>query len=142
MVPPWPRHHRDRRRWPELMPLWRSRAQMQRRMFVWFGVSILVTGFVVSVVINTVERLRGGTGSTEWHGVQQLISAQAGRVWNNPADRDAWASDLSHHLGWGVRLEDTTGKELAQFGNAEGRWVESVPVLENGRPVGQVRIQA
>ena len=142
MVPPWPRHHRDRRRWPELMPLWRSRAQMQRRMFVWFGVSILVTGFVVSVVINTVERLRGGTGSTEWHGVQQLISAQAGRVWNNPADRDAWASDLSHHLGWGVRLEDTTGKELAQFGNAERRWVESVPVLENGRPVGQVRIQA
>ena len=142
MVPPWPRHPHDRRRWPELMPLWRSRARMQRRMFVWFGVSILVTGFVVSLVINTVERVRGGTGRTEWHGVEQLLSAQAARVWSNPPERDAWASDLSNHLGWGVSLEDSDGRVLAHFGPTGGRWTETVPVLQEGHPVGRVKIQA
>jgi two-component system, OmpR family, sensor kinase len=124
------------------MPLWRSRARMQRRMFVWFGVSILVTGFVVSLVINTVERVRGGTGRTEWHGVEQLLSAQASRVWSNPTERDAWAADLSHHLGWGVSIEDNDGQVLARFGSTGGRWTETVPVTQEGRSVGRVKIQA
>ena len=56
MVPPChPWHHRSR--WPDLVR-WRNRARMQRRLFVWFGVSIVVTAFVVMAVTGVVDKIR------------------------------------------------------------------------------------
>src|SRR4029450_5389365 len=82
VVPPChPWHHRSR--WPDLVR-WRSRARMQRRLFVWFGVSILVTAFVVVAVTSLVDRFRGPSGRAQWDNVQALIGAQASRVWDDP----------------------------------------------------------
>ena len=139
MVPPChPWHHRSR--WPDLVR-WRSRARMQRRLFVWFGVSILVTAFVVSAVTAVVERLRGPSPRAQWDNVQALIGAQASRVWADPRERNAWASELSQQLGWAVQLEDPTGKEIGRFGPPALRWMASSPVVRDGVPVGTVRVQ-
>jgi signal transduction histidine kinase len=114
---------------------------MQRRLFVWFGVSILVTAFVVSAVTAGVERMRGPSARAQWDNVQGLIGAQAARVWDDPRQRDAWASELSDHLGWAVELDDAQGKELARFGPRTRRWMTSAPVVEHGVNVGTVRVQ-
>ena len=53
MVPPChPAHHRSR--WTDLAR-WRNRAKMQRRLFVWFGVSIVVTALVVMAVTSVLD---------------------------------------------------------------------------------------
>ena len=82
---------------------WRNRARLQRRLFVWFGISILVTAFVVSAVTSVVDRVRGPTARAQWDNVQSLIGAQAARVWNDPRAREVWASELAQQLGWAVR---------------------------------------
>ena len=138
MVPPChPWHHRSR--WPDLAR-WRSRARMQRRLFVWFGVSILVTAFVVSAVTTVVDRFRGPSGRAQWNNVQALIGVQASRVWDDPRHRDAWASEIAGQLGWSVKLEDATGKETARFGPATMHWAASAPVVRDGVQVGMVRV--
>ena len=139
MVPPChPAHHRSR--WPDLVR-WRNRARMQRRLFVWFGVSILVTAFVVSAVTAVVDRVRGPSARAQWDNVQSLIGAQAARVWTDPRERDAWASELAQQLGWAIRLDDVSGNELARFGPSSMRWSASAPVLRDGVKVGTVRVQ-
>ncbi|MGZ5958733.1 MAG: HAMP domain-containing sensor histidine kinase [Myxococcaceae bacterium] len=139
MVPPC--HPRHRRGWGGQFVHWRSRARLQRRLFVWFGISILVTAFVVSAVTSGMERLRPAGGRAQWEGVQALIGAQAARVWNDAPARDAWASELAQQLGWAVELEDARGQVLGHFGPPTQRWVGRAPVLEHGSPVGTVRVQ-
>ncbi|HUM12003.1 MAG TPA: HAMP domain-containing sensor histidine kinase [Myxococcaceae bacterium] len=138
MVPPC--HPEHRRGWPRRFQ-WRSRAKLQRRLFVWFGISILVTALVVSAVTAGVERLRGPSPRAQWENVQALIGAQAARVWADPRERDAWASELSQQLGWAVQLEDARGKELGRFGPSARRWSASAPVVQGGATVGVVRVQ-
>jgi signal transduction histidine kinase len=139
MVPPC--HPRHRRGWGGQFVHWRSRARLQRRLFVWFGISILVTAFVVSAVTSGMERLRPSEARAQWEGVQALIGAQAARVWNDPPARDAWASELAQQLGWAVQLEDPRGQVLAHFGPSTQRWAGRAAVLDHGSPVGTVRVQ-
>jgi len=138
VVPPF--HPRHRRRWPELGQ-WRGRAKLQRKLFVWFGVSIVVTGLVVSGVIGMMERIHGSDPSTQVRGAQALVSAQAARVWSDPAARDAWASDFSRYLGFSMQLEDAQGRVLGHYGPDVKRWAGSARVEQDGRLVGWVRVQ-
>ncbi len=138
MVPPChPWHHRSR--WPDLVR-WRNRARMQRRLFVWFGVSILVTAFVVLAVTTVVDRFRGPSARAQWNNVQALIGVQASRVWDDPRHRDAWASEIAGQLGWSVRLDVALGKEFARFGPPTIHWAASAPVFRDGVQVGTVRV--
>jgi len=138
VVPPChPWHHRSR--WPDLVR-WRSRARMQRRLFVWFGISILVTAFVVVAVTSLVDRFRGPSGHAQWDNVQALIGAQASRVWDDPRHRDAWASEIGERLGWSIRLDDASGKEIARFGPPTIHWAANAPVIRDGVQVGTVRV--
>ena len=138
MVPPChPWHHRSR--WPDLVR-WRNRARMQRRLFVWFGVSILVTAFVVLAVTSVVDRFRGPSARAQWNNVQALIGVQASRVWDDPRHRDTWASEIAQQLGWSVRLDDAMGKEIARFGPPTIHWAASAPVLRDGVQVGTVHV--
>jgi len=132
---PW-----HQRRWHDFT-LWRKRARMQRRLFVWFGVAILATAFVVTAVTAGVEHLRGPSTRAQWDSVQALMGEQAARVWSSPPDRDAWASAIASHLGWSVQLEDAQGHPLARFGPPALRWMENVPVIQNGARLGMVRVQ-
>ncbi|HEY1905180.1 MAG TPA: HAMP domain-containing sensor histidine kinase [Myxococcaceae bacterium] len=137
MVPPChPWHHRSR--WPDLVK-WRNRARMQRRLFVWFGVSIVVTALVVMAVTSVLDRFRGTTRA-QWDNVQALIGAQAAHVWDSPPQREAWASEIAERLGWSIALEDASGKQIGRFGPPTVHWAASAPVLREGVQVGTVRV--
>ncbi|HSP20405.1 MAG TPA: HAMP domain-containing sensor histidine kinase [Myxococcaceae bacterium] len=139
MVPPC--HPRHRRNWGGQIVHWRSRARLQRRLFVWFGISIVVTAIVVSAVISGVERLRGPEAHAQWEGLQTLIGVQAARVWNDAPAREAWASELAQQLGWAVELQDARGQVIGHYGPPVQRWMANAPVLERGSAVGTVRVQ-
>ena len=82
MVPPCHPWHR-RGRWPDLVR-WRNRAKLQRRLFVWFGISILCTALVVSAVTAGMEQMRGQSARAQWENVRGLLGAQAALVWDDP----------------------------------------------------------
>ena len=137
MVPPChPWHHRSR--WPDLVR-WRNRARMQRRLFVWFGVSIVVTALVVMAVTTLLDQFRG-TSRAQRDNVQALIGAQAGHVWDSPGQRNAWASEIAERLGWSIELDDAGGKQIGRFGPPTVHWAASAPVLRDGVQVGTVRV--
>jgi len=138
VVPPChPYHHRSR--WPDLAR-WRNRARMQRRLFAWFGVSIVVTALVVMAVTSVVDRFRGLSTREQWDNVQALIGAQASHVWDDPRQRDAWASEIAGRLGWSIELDDASGKQISRFGPSTIHWAASAPVVRGGVKVGTVRV--
>jgi two-component system OmpR family sensor kinase len=113
--------------------------RLQRRLFLWFGASIFVTGLVVSIVLSMLGRIEG-TGRSRVQGGVELLSWQAGQVWSNPGARLAWAQHLSQALGWTVKLEDENEHTLASFGPPLLQTHLLAPVHVDGALVGFVRV--
>jgi signal transduction histidine kinase len=113
---------------------------MQRRLFVWFGISIVVTALVVMAVTSVLDRFRGTSAGAQWGNVQGLIGAQATHVWDNASQRDAWASEIAERLGWSIELDDAGGNRIGRFGPPTGHWAATAPVYRDGAQVGTVRV--
>jgi two-component system, OmpR family, sensor kinase len=64
------------------------RAKLHRRLFVWFGVSILAAGFAAAAAM-----FLAGPRSSAWRqmfsGAQSFAGAELGAVWDRPVERDA-----------------------------------------------------
>jgi signal transduction histidine kinase len=115
--------------------------RLQRRLFLWFGASIFVTGVVVSLVFAGLGRLDGGPRN-RWQGGTELLSWQAAQVWTRPDERTAWAAHLAQGLGWSVQLEDAEHGALGRFGPPLHRTQLLAPVHAGTTLVGWVRVDA
>jgi two-component system, OmpR family, sensor kinase len=125
--PPWGewrdwRQFRDWHRWrhwPQagLNPIGHYvRARLHRRLFVWFGATILFTSVVVAVVAIAMSGWYGPSWRAEVQRVEQLVGDQFARSWSNPSERDALAKMISDDLEIDVRLEDVDGNLVSSFG--------------------------
>jgi two-component system, OmpR family, sensor kinase len=113
--------------------------QLQRRLFLWFGASIFVTGLVVSLAFALLGRLEG-TGRSRWQGGPELVSWQAAQVWKSPDARAAWAEHLAQGLGWSLELEDANHRSLASYGPPLLHTHLLAPVRMQDGLVGYVRV--
>jgi two-component system OmpR family sensor kinase len=134
------RHHRggngSRRQWRYMNPLSRYlRKRMHRRIFFWFGASILLT-MVASVGVM------GAFGSNSWRhtmdDVEGLAADRFERVWDDPAARAELASALSSRLELDLAVRDAASGEVQQYG-ALCRHVEyRIHVTRGGQALGTV----
>ncbi len=115
--------------------------RLQRRLFLWFGASIFITGVVVAVALSGLGHLEG-PGRTRLRGAVELLSWQAAQVWTSPGGRAAWAAHLAEGLGWAVQLEDSMHQRLERYGPPPARTDLLAPVEVGGALVGYVRIDA
>ncbi len=117
------------------------RASLRRRLFVWFGLSILTTGLVVSAVMSLlVVGTSGSTWRQEAERVRTFASHRFAEVWEEPARREALARGMAEDLLLEVELRDASGALLLRTGT-ECRSVDySVPVERGGTLLGQVRV--
>jgi two-component system, OmpR family, sensor kinase len=137
-----PRHfHHRHLEGPSPWHRWRARMRLQRRLFLWFGASIFVTGLVVSLVFAVLGKLEG-SGPPRWQGATELLSWQAAQVWDRPVDRAAWAAHLAEGLGWSVQLEDAEHHPVGAAGPPPRRTQLLAPVTVGGSLAGWVRIDA
>lgn len=113
--------------------------QLQRRLFLWFGASIFVTGVVVSLAFAALGRFEG-TGRARWQGGAELVSWQASQVWDNPEAQAAWAKHLADGLGWTLQLEDASHHRFASYGPPLRHTHLLAPVHVDGGLVGYVRV--
>lgn len=116
------------------------RARLQRRIFVWFGATILVTVGLVFGVMHLVE----GTGSSTWRQevarIQALTSRQFARVWDDPIQRDELAREVAEDLDVGVELVGRGGERLSAHGAPCGPRAFRIPVRRRGEEVGAVAV--
>ena len=110
-------------------------AKLHRRIFIWFGFSILVTGLVVATVMNLV-------GGSSWRqNMEQLRTFASNRfaeVWDAPQQRDLLVQGIARDLSVDLELHDATGALIRREGAACDTPDYSIPVLRSGVLLGTV----
>ncbi len=112
------------------------RARLHRRLFLWFGLSILATGAVVATVMSLVG---GSAWKQETERVRTFAAHRFEEVWDEPARRDALVRSIVTDLEVGVAVHDASGALLARGGEPCRKMELSVPVERNGVQLGVVR---
>jgi signal transduction histidine kinase len=109
------------------------RGRLHWRIFVWFGVSILLTGVVAIGVFSLLA-------FPAWHAEVErgrgFAAERFAAVWDRPAERAELARSLSAELGMGVLLEDEHHATLSSYGPRCRHGPSTVPVRRADRVVG------
>ncbi len=103
------RRHRHRRNNP-LMGYFRRR--LRRRLFAWFGVAILVTGFLSGAA----AWMWSGAAQDHEASFTQFATHRFESVWEDDEARKTLAQTLASDLGLGIRVVDTAGAPLEGYG--------------------------
>ncbi len=117
------------------------RARLHRRMFLWFGATILFTGMAVAFVMGA-----AGGGATGWKREAARAHNLAGDVfasaWDSPQQRDALARTVSQDLDATVILESASGAALASYGGPCGGKPMTLPITRGDQILGRVSLCA
>lgn len=113
------------------------RWRLQRRIFVWFGAAILLTG----AIVGTVVMLTGAPGwRRDYAAMQSFAGQRFERVWDDPPAREELARSMHQTLHADVAVEDASGNNIGGHGRCIGRHRIEVPVERNGQRIGTVGI--
>ena len=115
------------------------RARLHRRIFVWFGASIVMTGATVWVVLSLFSP-EASQAREHWEDFHTFVGERFARVWETPAERDELASSIADGLRMGVVLRDDHGERLREFGPACDRVQFDTDVHLAGNVVGRVEL--
>ena len=118
------------------------RARLQRRLFAWFGATILFTGLAVMLVQRSTEHGEPGIVG-ELQRASAVVGHRFERVWDSPSERAELAESVSHDLEATVSLRAADGTTLATYG-APCRHAKSAvaPVVREGKVIGSVAVCA
>lgn len=124
-------HHRGRR----------PRKSLQVRLFVWLGITILLTVVVVSAVGWVTS-----SGPTAWqrtmHGATVMGARRFAVVWADERARAALAAEIATELDVGVAVRDADGQVLDAYGPVTTRTYLVIPIESGGQRVGSVAVYA
>ncbi len=114
-------------------------SSLQQRLFVWFGVAILLTGIGMAAAFAIVGRVTDSGWPREIGRVKTFTGNMFAAVWDDEDQRNQLATRVAEDLEVEVTLFDEQGQLLARFGpdcEVHRTWHSDVP----GR--GSVRICA
>ncbi|WP_304608624.1 sensor histidine kinase [Hyalangium versicolor] len=141
------RHHWPRGHWPHGQKYYGRRwrmtrlgryifAHLHRRIFIWFGFSILVTGLVVFTVMNLVG---GSMWRQEMDKARTFASNRFAEVWDFPDRREALVQGISRDLDVDLELHDAHGALLLRAGKPCEDPDLTVPVMRAGALLGSAK---
>ena len=113
------------------------RSRLQRRLFLWFGATIVLTGLVVGAVVALF-----GPGGSHWQDdvgrFRELGRTEFSRSWDRPEDRKALTNAVAHAFRANLTVEDASGRVIEQVGErCEGGY--ELDVRRGGTLLGVVR---
>lgn len=113
-------------------------ARLHRRIFMWFGATILITAFAAIATVGAIDRV-GNSGWRHEHArAQFFVGHQFQRVWADPVARDALARVIAEDFDTDLELLDATGRRLARYGQPCRAQTLVTPVRGEGGPIGTV----
>jgi two-component system, OmpR family, sensor kinase len=117
--PPWAHHHHRGPPWRRspLGPVGRFvRARLRRRIFAWFSAGLVSTGALVAVVMVLVGKVQEPQWARTMENGKGWVGRQFGKVWRDPAAREAYARETARELEASVELDDAAGQALLRVG--------------------------
>lgn len=115
------------------------RWRLRRRIFWWFGATIVLTFVVAGATMSAF-----GQGAASWHReierARALVEHSFERVWANPVEREALARTVAQDVEADVTLRDASGARLLEIGRPCQRGSFVAPVRAGGVQVGEVAV--
>lgn len=118
------------------------RARLQRRLFAWFGVAILLSGVVFSLVTYLFSASNGSGWSNETARARIFVGGRFADVWEDPSARESLGRVFARDLDVTVTLIDTRGEIIGAYGKHCPRTFFEAPVVRTGQRMGSVLVCA
>ncbi len=116
------------------------RGYLHRRLFVWFGATIFVTGAAAFVSMSLIRPGDAPTWRSELDSVERFAVGRFARVWDDEAQRSELARAVADQLSASVVLADPNRHIFASYGGrCRNAWVDS-PVTRDGQTLGYLRV--
>ena len=124
------------------------RARLHRRIFAWFGISILITGITLVGVAVLVDRTSASGTMRELARANAFMAGQFAKVWDDPGARTALAREMASDFEVRVEVKDAAGVMLvaafpdrAPFASKPcGHSILNTRVVRGGAALGEVRV--
>lgn len=113
------------------------RSRLHRRIFVWFGASIITTGVTVLLVLSLISPDRV---HEDWSRLESFVSEQYGRVWDRPRELDEMTRIAARDLEVRMTVRDATGRVVSHHGRQNCAEQLRFPVERNGEVMGSVAL--
>ena len=108
------------------------RRRLHRRIFGWFGASILATGIGVSLVMNVASE--HSPWKQEMDRMQRFAALRFAEIWHDDQARHHLAATISADLELTVRLHDERHRRFAHFGKSCRHKEVTVPIRKGEDP--------
>lgn len=118
------------------------RARLQRRLFLWFGVAILLSGVVFSFVTYVFSASSGSGWTQEVARARVFVGGRFADVWDEPKARESLGRAVSRDLEVTVTLVDSQGEIVGAYGKPCLRTVFEAPVVRAEHTLGSVLVCA
>ncbi|WP_434046580.1 MULTISPECIES: ATP-binding protein [Sorangium] len=113
-------------------------ARLHRRIFMWFGATILITAVAAIATTGAIDRVGNSGWRREHARAQSFVGHQFQRVWGDPVARDALARVIAEDFDTDLELFDATGRRLARYGQPCRVQALSAQVRGDAGPLGTV----
>ena len=115
----------------------RFKFRLQRQLFWWAGISIVLTGLVTVGVLHLVSR------QSPFHddmadSAPRFVAGRFAEVWQRPEARRELSRELSRTFGVSVTVSDRSGRELERVGEECGFAARGADVILSGEVVGRL----
>lgn len=118
---------------------WRRSGRLQRRLFMWFGATIVFTAIVIGLtfrLLSPTERFQ-----RDAEGFQRFVSGRLETVWDDPAARDAFMRDMHHDLRLDATLYDARDRVLVRYGApCDEAWGQIPLTRRRGGQLGRLEV--
>jgi two-component system OmpR family sensor kinase len=114
------------------------RSRLHRRLFLWFGLSIVLTGAAMGFVMHTVGGGEFGWKKTMDRG-RTFLASQYREVWNDPVRRSALTNSIARDLQMGVVVEDANGNLIEAAGPCHKKDIHT-RVANGAETLGMVHV--
>lgn len=114
------------------------RHGLQKQLFVWFVITLLMSAVVGGAVVATISRgLRGDTPHVET--MSRWISRPFEVHWHDAERRTELLAEASEDFGFDIRAFDASGQQVFESGRTCA-WPWKVPILVNGADAGRIEM--
>lgn len=135
----WRHHHRHHH--GRMGPLGRYvRARLHRRLFVWFGATIVATVLALLATYAISLRWSEPSWQRDWHQLQRFAGRQLAANWESPTKNQALLDDVAQSFNVDVELRDLSGVSLMHGGGPCAKPSFTAPVVRNDVQVGTVSV--
>lgn len=113
---------------------------LQRRIFVWFGLTVLLTAAIAVAATWVTLRLLHPDLARGPERQRQVVVQRLVHAWPDPEQRLAVVRDLQEQFGDGVHLRDPWGRDLVRIGGPCDYGPPTLAILAGDRVLGHLEV--